>query len=189
MTKKEIRIAYRRKRNNLTSAQRSRLNDLLLVQLQTVHLPFIQCLLSYWPIASNNEPDTHLFTEYIEFRNPGLQIAYPKSDFSKNEMSALAVNELTDFKKNEYDIYEPVTENKLNAEEIDLVFVPLLSFDTNGYRVGYGKGFYDKFLASCRKNCIKVGFSYFEPIDHISDKDEFDVPLDLCITPQMVYVF
>ena len=51
------------------------------------------------------------------------------------------------------------------------------------------KGFYDKYLKGCRKDCIKAGFSYFEPVDSISDRHDFDVPLDLCITPQNVYVF
>ena len=73
--------------------------------------------------------------------------------------------------------------------EIDLVFVPLLAFDKKGFRVGYGKGFYDKWLAGCRPDCIKVGFSYFEPVESIDDRHEFDVPLNLCITPHNVYVF
>ena len=70
-----------------------------------------------------------------------------------------------------------------------MVFVPLLTFDRDGYRIGYGKGFYDKYLAGCREDCIKAGFSYFEPIDSIEDLHEFDISLDLCITPQNVYVF
>jgi len=67
--------------------------------------------------------------------------------------------------------------------------VPLLAVDKKGYRVGYGKGFYDKFLPSCKKECLKIGFSYFEPVDEITDKDQFDVPLELCITPHNIYVF
>ena len=72
---------------------------------------------------------------------------------------------------------------------IDLVFVPLLAFDEKGYRIGYGKGFYDKYLADCRNDCIKAGFCYFDPLASIDDSNEFDVPLNLCITPQNVYVF
>ena len=72
---------------------------------------------------------------------------------------------------------------------INMIFVPLLSFDKNGYRVGYGKGFYDRYLSQCRGDCLKIGFSYFEPLDAIDDTNEFDVPLNLCVTPTTVYVF
>jgi 5-formyltetrahydrofolate cyclo-ligase len=77
----------------------------------------------------------------------------------------------------------------IDAGLIDMVFVPLLVTDREGHRVGYGKGFYDKYLKQCRPDCLKVGFSYFDPLDAIEGKDEFDVPLDLCITPNKVYVF
>jgi 5-formyltetrahydrofolate cyclo-ligase len=67
--------------------------------------------------------------------------------------------------------------------------VPLLAFDEKGFRVGYGKGFYDRFLKQCKDGGIKIGLSYFNPIDTIEDAGEFDVPLNFCITPQKVYVF
>lgn len=189
MTKKELRKIYREKRNELTAAERTKLDDLLLIQFQKAELPFIRSLLSYWPIEENNEPNTHLYTDYLEFKNPELVIAYPKSDFFMDDMMAIVVNEETDFIKNEFNIYEPENNELISPEEIDMILVPLLAVDKSGYRIGYGKGFYDKFLASCRKDCIKVGFSYFDPVDEIADKEVFDVPLDLCITPQNVYVF
>ena len=86
-------------------------------------------------------------------------------------------------------IYEPDKGDPVLANEIDIIFVPLLAFEDNGYRVGYGKGFYDIYLAECREDCIKAGFCYFDPLDSIDDLDEFDVPLNLCITPKNVYVF
>lgn len=189
MTKKEIRKEYRKKRMLLTSAQRSKLDDLMLIQFQTCVLPFIQALFTYWPIQKNNEPDIHLFADYLSFTNPGLVLAYPKSDFSSNSMTAIASNEEMGFTKNEFDVYEPKQGNLLDPEEIDMVLVPLLAFDTDGYRLGYGKGFYDKYLACCREDCIKIGFSYFKPIDEIPEKHDFDLPLNYCITPQKVYVF
>lgn len=189
MIKNEIRKAYREKRNALTSIERIKLDDLLLIQLQTVDLPFINTLLSYWPIEENNEPNTHLFTDYLEFKNPELVIAYPRTDFFLDEMIAVSTTGETNFLKSEFNIYEPEEGIIVDADEIDMILVPLLACDKKGYRVGYGKGFYDKFLAGCRKDCIKAGFYYFEPLDEISDKADFDVPLDLCITPQTVYVF
>lgn len=104
-------------------------------------------------------------------------------------MIAVSTTGETNFLKSEFNIYEPEEGIIVDADEIDMILVPLLACDKKGYRVGYGKGFYDKFLAGCRKDCIKAGFYYFEPLDEISDKADFDVPLDLCITPQTVYVF
>jgi 5-formyltetrahydrofolate cyclo-ligase len=86
-------------------------------------------------------------------------------------------------------VFEPQNNEVIGPEEIDLVFVPLLAFDKKGYRIGYGKGFYDKWLANCRPGCMKIGFSYFDPVESIEDSSDFDVPLDLCITPHNFYVF
>jgi len=189
MTKKELRRIYREKRNNISPAERNKFDDLLLIQFQKAQLPFITSLLSYWPIEENKEPNTHLFTDFLEFTNPELLIAYPKADFATSKMVAVVTNAETDFIKNEHNIHEPGDGYIMRPEEIDMILVPLLTYDKEGYRVGYGKGFYDRYLNNCKKDCIKVGFSYFEPVDSITDKGQFDVPLDLCITPQTVYVF
>lgn len=189
MLKKEARRVYKEKRMQLSEAERSKLDDLLLIQFQTVDLPFLESLLSYWPIEENNEPNTHLFTEFLKFRNPELRVCYPVSDFTSLAMQAVATDIDTPFEKKNLNIYEPKDGVAVPVSKIDMVVVPLLAFDTDGYRVGYGKGFYDKYLADCRNDCIKAGFCYFDPLDKVDDRNEFDVPLDLCITPQNVYVF
>jgi 5-formyltetrahydrofolate cyclo-ligase len=190
MTKEALRKIYRQKRNELPEQERSKLEDLMLIQFQTASLPFLHVLLSYWPIEEISEPGTHLFTEFLRFRNPELTIAYPHVDFKKGTFTAIATDIDTPFEKHtELKIFQPQKGEPVPPELIDLVFVPMLAIDRNGYRIGYGKGFYDKYLAECRDDCIKVGFSYFEPVEEISDKRGFDVPLDLCITPQAVYVF
>jgi 5-formyltetrahydrofolate cyclo-ligase len=189
MTKKELRKLYKEKRNSLTDTERSKMDDLLLIQLQQAGLPFIQTLLSYWPIESNNEPNTHPFSRYIDFLNPGLVVGYPVADFGTGKMKAVATDEQTIFVKNEYHIYEPSEANIINPAAIDMIFVPLLAVDQGGYRLGYGKGFYDRYLSGCSSSCLKIGFSYFDPINEIPEKQDFDIPLNLCITPQTVYVF
>ena len=174
---------------DLSESEMTKLDDLLLIQFQSVEIPFLQSLLSYWPIEENNEPNTHLFTEFLKFRNPELKIAYPVSDFESLALEAIQTDIDTPFEKMNSNIYEPKEGQVLMPGEIDMVFVPLLAFDKKGFRVGYGKGFYDKWLVNCRPDCLRVGFSYFEPLDEEIGKDEFDVPLNLCITPQAVYVF
>ena len=189
MTKKELRPLYRGKRRDLNEAERTKLDDLLLIQFQTVDLPFLHQLFSYWPIVENHEPNTHLFTEFLKFRNPELLVAYPVVDFDSLTMNAIATDIDTPFEKAGFNLFEPQKGEPVPPANFDIVFVPLLCVDKEGFRVGYGRGYYDRFLAGCRNDCIKLGFSYFEPIDKISDTHQFDVPLDLCITPQAVYVF
>jgi 5-formyltetrahydrofolate cyclo-ligase len=104
-------------------------------------------------------------------------------------MKAISCNADSIFEANEYNIPEPLDNDVVPPDAIDLVIIPLLAFDEKGNRVGYGKGFYDRYLKECREDCMKLGFSYFDPVDSIDDAGEFDVPLDFCITPHRTYVF
>jgi 5-formyltetrahydrofolate cyclo-ligase len=72
--------------------------------------------------------------------------------------------------------------------DLDVVFIPLLQADTQGNRLGYGKGFYDRYLALCRPNVIKIGLNFFEPIPSIP-AEKTDIPLNYLITPNRVYEF
>lgn len=189
MLKAEARKIFREKRSLLSLKERMKNDDLLLIQLQTVGLPFITFLLSYWPLEEAHEPNTHLFTDYLEFQNPEIVMCYPKTDFTSHAMQAIQTNDNTRFRKNQYNIYEPEDGEIVNPAGMDMIFIPLLAFDKKGYRVGYGKGFYDRYLPQCRSHCIKIGFCYFDPVDAIEDSNEFDVPLDLCVTPTTVYAF
>jgi 5-formyltetrahydrofolate cyclo-ligase len=189
MHKEDARRIFKERRKDLSNAERAKADDLMLIQFQTVELPYIHYLLSYWPIEENNEPNTHLFNDYIEFKNPAMKFLYPKTDFERQEMEAIEVNADTAFQKNGRNIHEPIDGIVTDAMTIDMILVPLIIFDKHGYRLGYGKGFYDKYLKRCRPDCLKVGFCYFEPIDPIEGTGEFDVPLNLCITPNNAYVF
>lgn len=189
MTKKELRKIYKEKRNSISEIDKMKWDDLLLIQLQRIDLNYIETVLSYWPISDKKEPNTHLFTDYIVQMVPGIRIAYPICDFETYEMKAIQVDENTEFSKNDQGIEEPINGENIDPAGIDLVFVPLLICDVAGNRIGYGKGFYDRFLYHCRKDVIKIGFSYFDPVDKIDDTSAFDVSLNYCITPGHIYEF
>ena len=104
-------------------------------------------------------------------------------------MEAVLVEKDGLFIKNRFNILEPIGGATVQPKQLDLIFVPLLAFDVRGYRVGYGKGYYDRYLTQCRTDAIKVGFSFFDAIEYIEDIDEFDVPLNFCITPHRIYEF
>ena len=69
------------------------------------------------------------------------------------------------------------------------VFVPLLCCDSQGHRVGYGKGFYDNFLGNCNQEVLKIGLSLFDIESSIDDIHEKDIALDICVTPSSIYYF
>ncbi len=190
MTKQALRELYKQRRAALEEKECLRLNDLLLIQFQQLEIPYdVNVLLSYWPLQQFTEVNTFLMTGYLQFRLPGLQVAYPVADFTHHTMKILLVNDDTDFKKNAYGIAEPVNGISIAPADIDMVFVPLLAFDKTGHRLGYGKGFYDRFLPACREDSMKIGFSYFEPMDAIEGISQFDVPLTTGITPDSIYEF
>ena len=189
MLKKQARRLYKAKRSELSATERIRWDDLILINFQTIELPFLDYVLSFYPMEEKNEVNTFILTEYLRFKNPSLQICYPKTNFADHSMKAIAAAADAAFEGNEFNIPEPAGGDVIQAEQIELVIVPMLICDNEGHRVGFGKGFYDRYLTECRDDCIKVGVSYFEPIDKIDDAGEFDVPLDFCITPGKVYVF
>jgi 5-formyltetrahydrofolate cyclo-ligase len=99
------------------------------------------------------------------------------------------VDDNSTFERNKYGILEPVNAITMFPEELDWVLMPLLCFDVVGHRVGYGKGYYDRFLKLCKADVIKIGFSYFDAIPVIEDSNLMDVKLDYCITPNRLYQF
>lgn len=189
MTKQELRNIYKQKRLNISSKDKLKLDDLILLQLQTFNFDGVQTLLTFWPMANMVEPNTHIYSSYLRHVVQGLQIAYPVTDFTTNAIQAKIVNEDTVYSTNQYGITEPKEGITINPIDIDLIFVPLLAYDKNGVRVGYGKGFYDRFLNQCREDVVLIGFSYFEPVDLIIDANEFDIPLNFCLTPSTAHEF
>ena len=189
MTKQELRKIYKAKRIAEDPKKRLRLDDLMLLQFQDFDYGGIHSLLTYWPMAEKGEPNTHLFSSYLRHLLPGLRITYPVSDMHTHQMQAMLIDEDTVYRTNEWGITEPQKGTIIDPSEIDMVLVPMLICDAEGYRVGYGKGFYDRYLAQRRNDVVKMGLSYFEPVAYISDRDQFDVPLSFCITPQHIYEF
>lgn len=188
MLKSDLRTEYKQKRKLLEVRERHRLDDLLLLQFQQLNFAGIHTVLTYWPIANHAEPNTHLFNGYLRHMMPDIRFAYPVVQ-NKTDINVVSINEETVYTTNQWGITEPEVELVIAPTAIDMVLVPLLVFDKKGHRVGFGKGYYDRFLSQCSPETIFVGFSYFEPIAFISDTHEFDIPLNLGITPQRIYEF
>ncbi|PZP48345.1 MAG: 5-formyltetrahydrofolate cyclo-ligase [Pseudopedobacter saltans] len=189
MNKDELRKIYTAKRKSLSHKEIMIATDLLLIQFQNLHLPFIETVLSYRPIISKQEINMDLLESYLQITNPSIEFCYPILDWNSNTFSARATDSDTEFTTNAWGIEEPISDIVVDPEDIDLVFVPLLAFDQNGDRLGYGKGFYDRYLSLCRPDAIKIGFSFFSPEEKISDSSTLDIPLNFGITPDKIYAF
>jgi 5-formyltetrahydrofolate cyclo-ligase len=189
MTKAELRKIYKEKRNGLSFSEIEKFTDLILVNFQKIRLPFISYVHTYIAARKLGEADPSSLTRYLEFKNPGLKILVPKIDAASGDMQHLQFSDEVQLVNNAFGIAEPVDGETLSAVEIDLVLVPLLAFDKRGFRVGYGKGYYDKFLSECRPDAIKIGVSFFGPDEQVDDINQFDIPLNYCVTPQQVFEF
>ena len=138
-------------------------------------------------ISEKKEIDTEPILHILQGKDKNVVIS--KTDFASTSMKHYLLTDGTIIKTNKWGIPEPVDGIEIPANKIDVVFVPLLAFDLDGHRVGYGKGFYDIFLSQCRKDVMKVGLSLFEPEVKIPGIQENDVPLDFCVTPTRIYNF
>lgn len=146
-------------------------------------------VLSYFPITKRKEVMPQYFAESLQDNFPNIRFCFPKTDFLTCSMEAIADDEDMETAVNTFGLTEPVNGKIVAPELLDIIFVPLAGFDSKGFRVGYGKGFYDRFIPRCREDVATIGLSFFEAVDEITDTHEFDVPLKYCITPQQLYEF
>jgi 5-formyltetrahydrofolate cyclo-ligase len=141
----------------------------------------------YLPITEHNEVNTEFILHILQGRDKDIIVS--RSNFKTLEMIHFLLTDSTKIKKNEYNIPEPVDGIEVPTYKIEVVFVPLLAFDKQGHRVGYGKGFYDKLLSECKPKTIKIGLSFFEAEESIANIFDTDIKLDYCVTPKKVYTF
>jgi 5-formyltetrahydrofolate cyclo-ligase len=189
MHKQELRKIYSTKRNALSQQE---VNDFEQFAIHKLTL-FLQkkkdihCLATYYPIKKNNEPDAYTIAlKSITVQSNNIIVCLPKID-TANTMQFYKTDSNTPLTLNQWDIAEPPSNNIIAHTQIDIMLVPLLCFTSKGYRVGYGKGFYDHYIAQAKYNLITIGLSYFEAVDNIDDIHENDVPLNYVITPQQFY--
>lgn len=187
MTKSELRRLYKQKREELSSEAIETLS--LDISNQLLQLPiwkasFYHIFLS---ITEHKEVNTDYILNILSGKDKNIVIS--KTDFENLKMIHYLLLDTTVIKKNSWNIPEPVDGIEVNADKIDVVFVPLLAFDQRGHRIGYGKGFYDKFLSECKPGTLKIGLSFFEAEDEIKDVHTGDIALDYCVTPKKYYHF
>ena len=187
MNKSELRKIYLARQKNLSANERKQKSKQIAERFfANFDLTRIIFLHGFLPIEKFNEIDTKLIFERIWREFPKIKTLAPRVDFQSNEIENLTFDCETKLVENVWQICEPFESESIETKKIDAVLVPLLCFDARGFRVGYGRGFYDRFLKNCRADCLKIGLSYFSAVAEILDAQTFDVKLDFCVTPQEI---
>ena len=189
MTKQAARTHFMEQRNLLTLPQQHGLVAAMMGHFQQMNFAPCQFVLSYRPLADRNEVPIHFFEDMLLDNFPDARLCYPAANFDNGSMQAYENNAALEWETVRFGIEQPRRGDAIAAQTIDVVFVPLLGFDIKGNRLGYGKGFYDRYLGQCSENVISIGFSFFEALPAITDIAPHDVPLKYCVTPQTLYVF
>jgi 5-formyltetrahydrofolate cyclo-ligase len=187
MTKTELRTKYKALRKTLSETEVEEMSLAIANGVLALDIWDTTYFHVFLPIEEQKEVNTEFLLHLLSGKDKEIVIS--KADFATRKMSHFLLTDNTKIKKNEYNIPEPVDGIEVPSSKIQVVFVPLLAFDTLGNRVGYGKGFYDQFLAECQPETIKIGLSFFEAENLISDVFEKDIRLDFCITPKNSYRF
>lgn len=187
MKKTDIRSKYKLMRASLSLNDRVGCIEEIDKKFKTLFLKDIKLVHHYLAVSEQFEISIDGAIRHLRSIFPGITQAVPV--MKKDDMIAVKYEDRMQVRINEWGIREPIEEFIISEIEVDCILTPLLAFDKHGNRVGYGKGCYDRFLAKCRSDAIKIGFSFFPPLERIEDTDNFDIPLNYCITPEHIYEF
>ena len=139
----------------------------------------------FLPIINKKEINTEFILHILQGKDKSIMIPKVKNN---RAMSHILLQDNTALKLSKYGVPEPISGIEILPSKIDVVFVPLLAYDIKGNRLGYGKGFYDRFLEKCNAETIIIGLSLFEPEQEIPSENS-DIPLNFSITPTKIYAF
>lgn len=187
-TKNELRQDYRQLRKQLSGDEVNDLSRKITTQLGTwlkgqeglthFHL--------FFPISKFKEVNTFYIQQLLE--QQGKTLFTSQVNREENRLDTLQLPPEASFFLDEWGIPVPQESVRVTATKIQVVFVPLLAYDKSGHRLGFGKGFYDRFLASLEQPVLKVGLSFFTPEEAVP-VEPHDIPLDYCITPEQILKF
>lgn len=180
--KKRLRNEFKKIRNSIEKSVRASESERIIeMLLETEEYRNAKTVFAYVSVGS--EVETYNLLERI--LSDGKRLAVPLCDTDSRIMSAVQIEDLSQLVCGAYGIPEPPEDGRtLGREEIDLVVVPALCFDRSGMRLGYGGGFYDKFL--CDFKGESAGLAFSQCIAESLPAEEFDCRVGRVICPEGV---
>lgn len=187
MLKHELRKHFMARRSELEEQELNHLNEKIFLEFQRTFPDDARTVHIYLPILKKKEIDTWPIINWLWEKN--CRVVAPEMDEFNHRLISRRIRPETKLQANSWGVPQPVDAEQVDDKVIDLVVLPLLVFDERGYRVGYGSGYYDRFLASLEHSPGKVGLSFFPPVQEISDVHEGDIRMEACITPDGLFTF
>lgn len=183
-SKKRLRKEYLKKRKALYPEPYRRFSNKIIHRLkQQEEFQHASTIHSYVSVNPKGEVDTQLLLK--QMIESGKKVVVPLTHMEEGTLSHIRLTSLNQLKPNRWGIQEPEGGQQVDVEELDLVIVPMVAGDIYKNRMGYGKGFYDRFLSQV--HCPAIGLIFEECLSE--DKlpvDSHDVPLTKIITERRV---
>lgn len=179
-TKKELRLAIKRLKNEQDKKNWAKISDTIFAQIEeTEAFKKASSILSYWSMS--DEVMTHKAVErWSKYKKVYLPL------IKGNDLELVRFEGIKRMKPEPvFGILEPTSDNKVEISEIDLVIVPGVAFDSSCNRMGRGKGYYDRLLSESVAAKIGVAFN-FQIVDNVP-VDTHDVPLDMVVTETGIF--
>lgn len=137
---------------------------------------------SYVSIANRNEVDTFNIIETALTQNKRVVVPKMKSGGRLNHVE---IHSLKDLKKNKWGISEPENDDPFDTSNLGIIIVPMVAGDEKKNRIGYGQGYYDRFLS--KTNAFKIGILFENQISsHPLPIQAFDIPLDILVSEKRI---
>lgn len=185
--KKEIRKYIIQRRDEMEATARDKCNARIIANLMSSD--YYKCANTIFTFVSfGSEVDTHgLIAKALK---DGKTIAVPKIKTKEQGIEVFQISDLGDLKPGYYGILEPVDGcPTVKSDEFDLILMPGVAFDRQGGRVGYGAGYYDRYLAAAKKAVTKIALGYsLQLVEHVPT-DYFDILIDGIITENEIISF
>lgn len=175
--KSELRKEYKLKRRALDEHFRQDASEKICESILS-----LDCVKNAKAIMSYHAINTEVCLDPLMKKAYGKKtFLLPVTDTVSQTMHASKLTGLDKTVLGNYGILEPKTKDVFDPSQIDVVIVPALVYNRCGFRIGYGKGYYDKFFSSC-KNAVKIGAAFSCQLSGEHFEQEFDIGVDIIVT-------
>lgn len=178
--KKDIRRLIKQKRDELTKGEKENLDQIIFKKVINSR-EYIEAKRIFVFVSYQSEVDTHRIIKWV--LKDGKELCVPKIMSKEEGMAIVKIETFEDLELGAYGILEPkYISTKVEEASIDLALLPGIAFDRHGGRVGYGGGYYDRFLKKARNDSKKIALAYSFQILKEVPMEEYDVFIGGIIT-------